>query len=142
MARKLLSSADLVKEEKKESIGVDELKILVPKYKEVNDTYSKVNKEKSDLGKKIKDIMHESGLELFVEGDVKVTYKNNPREEFNEEKLIERLKELKVKGVIKKKEYVDEDALENAIYKGTINASDLADCRESKDVYTLRVSNA
>ena len=39
-----------------------------------------------------------------------------------------------------KKEYVDMDALENALYNGEINPAELAPCQETKTTITLRLS--
>ena len=47
---------------------------------------------------------------------------------------------MKIRGVVKKKEYVDMDALENAIYNGKINAAELASCQTKKEVVTLKVT--
>ena len=90
--------------------------------------------------KEIKEIMQENKLPEFIVDDIKATCSVSERTDFIEEALIEKLKEMKVKGIIKKKEYVDMDALENAIYNGKVNAGELASCQTTKEVVTLRVS--
>ena len=62
------------------------------------------------------------------------------RETFIDELLLQKIKELKIDGIIQTKEYVDMDALENAIYNGKLNASELANCRQIKEVQTLKIS--
>lgn len=62
------------------------------------------------------------------------------RESFDDDKLLAKLKELKVTTPIKTIEIVDMDELENAIYNGDLDASKLADCKQVKEVITLKVS--
>jgi hypothetical protein len=95
-----------------------------------------VDKENAE----IKTLMRASNLSEFVAGDIKATCSVSERQDFIEEALIEKLKEMKVRGIIKKKEYVDMDALENAIYNGKVDAAALASCQTTKEVVTLRVS--
>lgn len=64
--------------------------------------------------------------------------------DFNEEKAIQILKE-KVDAdvynkIVKTKEYIDEDALENCIYNNLFDQSILAECITELDpIYTLKV---
>lgn len=77
------------------------------------------------------------------------TYSVSKTEDFDETKLIAKLKELidkadiehlsMIKKCIVYKPVVDMDALENAIYHGVIPASELNDCRVSKEVARLTV---
>lgn len=79
----------------------------------------------------------------------KATYSVSKTEDFDETKLIAKLKELidkadiehlsMIKKCIVYKPVVDMDALENAIYHGVIPASELNDCRVSKEVARLTV---
>lgn len=61
----------------------------------------------------------------------------------NEEKLITYLKKHKLsKGIVKKKEYIDEKALEDAIYNGLITESQVLEmdsCKETKITEVLTV---
>ena len=118
----------------------EKLQELIPHYqlnKSEMDSYKKVVDKDS---KEIKMIMLESQLPEFIVGDIKATCSVSEREDFIEEALIEKLKEMNVKNVIKTKEYVDMDALENAIYNGELNAAELASCQTKKEVVTLRVT--
>jgi len=134
MARKRIS---LIEDNK---TAEEKLQELIPHYqlnKHAMDSYKKlVDKD----NKEIKKIMLESQLPEFIVGDIKATCSVSEREDFIEEALIEKLKEMKVGGVIKMKEYVDMDALENAIYNGKLNAAELASCQTKKEVVTLRVT--
>ena len=114
-------------------------------------THYYVNKTEADSYKKIvdkdnaaiKEIMLKEKLSEMVTAEgIKATCSISEKESFVEEALIEKIKSLGVKGVVKKKEYVDMEALENAIYNGKLNAAELASCQEKKEVVTLRVSRA
>jgi hypothetical protein len=134
MARKRIS---LVEDNK---TAEEKLQELIPHYqlnKHAMDSYKKVVDKDN---KEIKMIMLESQLPEFIVGDIKATCSVSEREDFIEEALIEKLKDMKVKGVIKKKEYVDMDALENAIYNGELNAAELTSCQTKKEVVTLRIT--
>jgi len=134
MARKQISLV--------EDVGTLEEKLsrLLPVYeanKSKMDSYKKlVDKD----NKEIKSIMLEAGLREFVVDDIKASCLVSKREDFIEEALIAKLKEMKVPGIVKKKEYVDMDALENAIYNGKVDAAALADCQTKKEVVTLKVT--
>lgn len=107
------------------------------------------DKQKLDMYKKsteeynseIKKLMSKLDKDEFETDDglvAKINIQN--RESFIDDKLIEKIKESKVPGIIKTKEYVDMDALEDAIYNGRFDASTLTNCKTSKKVITLKVS--
>ena len=73
------------------------------------------------------------------------------RESFEEDALIAKLKTLKESGnvtaaqlrkLIKKKEYVDMDELESAIYNNKLDAAELETCQVIKEVVSLRISKS
>jgi len=134
MARKQISLVEDVRTPE------EKLSQLLPVYeanKSKMDSYKKlVDKD----NKEIKSIMLGAGLREFVVDDIKASCSVSEREDFIEEALIAKLKEMKVRGIVKKKEYVDMDALENAIYNGKIDAAELASCQTKKEVVTLKVT--
>lgn len=134
MARKQVSLVEDVR------TAEEKLSQLLPVYeanKSEMDSYKKlVDKD----NKEIKSIMLGAELGEFVVDDIKASCSVSEREDFIEEALIAKLKEMKVRGIVKKKEYVDMDALESAIYNGKIDAAALADCQTKKEVVTLRVT--
>jgi len=134
MARKQLSLIEDVRTPE------EKLSDLLPVY-EANklemDSYKKLVDRDN---KEIKSIMLGAEMGEFVVDDIKASCSVSVREDFVEEALIAKLKEMKIRGVVKKKEYVDMDALENAIYNGKVDAASLADCQTKKEVVTLRVS--
>lgn len=118
---------------------VERLSELLPVYIERKTEMDGLKKIVDTDNKEIKDLMREAELTEFEADGVKATYSVSERPEFIEEALIEKLKDMKVRGIIKKKEYVDMEALENAIYHGKIDAAALASCQNVKQVITLRV---
>ena len=61
----------------------------------------------------------------------------------NEEKLLTLLKEKGYETVIRTKEYVDMDLLEDALYHDRIDKDTVVEmdkCRESKEIVQLRIS--
>lgn len=117
-----------------------QLERLIPKYMENNLKMKDYKKLVDEDNGKIKHLMKGNAIEVFEVGNLKASCTTSERMSFNEDALIEKLKELKTRGIVKKKEYVDMDALENAIYHGKLSAAELASCQETKEVVTLKVS--
>lgn len=94
----------------------------------------------------IKELMKKLNKTEFetVDGLIaKITIQN--RESFDEDKLLTKIKELILNKkcthkVIKTIEVVDMDELENAIYNGEIDASELTNCKILKEVVILKVT--
>lgn len=124
----------------KEKRAEERLTELLPIYHMQKSEMDSIKKVIDKENAEIKTLMRASNLSEFVAGDIKATCSVSERQDFIEEALIEKLKEMKVRGIIKKKEYVDMDALENAIYNGKVDAAALASCQTTKEVVTLRVS--
>lgn len=119
---------------------MDNLKELVRLFYEDKQQLDNYKKSTEEYNKSIKDIMNELDLTEFEDNGLVAKIGVQNRESFNEEKLIEKLKSLNINGVIKTKEYVDMDALENAIYNELLDASELTPCKEVKVVTTLKVT--
>lgn len=116
---------------------------LLPMYQKNKSEMDKLKKVVDSQNGEIKDLMKKVGITEFIAGGVKATCTISERISFIEEALIAKLKSMRgvgIKDLIKKKEYVDHDALENAIYNGKVNAAELADCEDKKEVVTLKVS--
>lgn len=113
---------------------------LIPAYEKSKSIMDFYKKDSEELGNKIKNIMVAEKLENYTVGNLKASVKVSERNSFNEEALIAKLKELKIRGIIKKKEYVDMDALESAIYHEKINPLELANCQIKKEIISLRLS--
>lgn len=117
----------------------DNLMELIPSYKEHKTELKELGELTESENAKIKDYMGQLKTDRFIVGDWVAAVTDSKRESFNEPKLIELLKKIGVKGIIKKKEYVDMDALENAIYNKEIEATAISSAKETKTVTTLRI---
>ena len=107
------------------------------------------NKESLDNYKKICDEENNWIKEMFTKADIdeyttmsgltaKVSI--SKKENFIDNLLIAKLKELGALSAIKTVEVVDYDELENLIYNNKLDASQLNDCKTVKEIATLRVS--
>ena len=100
-------------------------------YKKATDKYNK----------EIKKLMQEQDITEFeTENGLVAKINIQKRESFNDEKLLAKLKELNGFTAIKTIEVVDMEELENLIYNGNIDASQLTNCKETKEVITLKVN--
>ena len=93
----------------------------------------------------IKAIMKSFVVSKYETDDYKATYSIVKKETMNEEKLLEILIPAVPSnlGIIKTKQYIDYDALENAIYKGFISDETILEmdkAKEVKETVTLRVT--
>lgn len=118
----------------------ENLKELVRLFYEDKQQLDNYKKSTDEYNKNIKELMNELELTEFESNDLVAKIGTQNRESFNEDKLIDKLKSLNIEGIIKTKEYVDMDALENAIYNELLDASELTSCKEVKTVTTLKVS--
>ena len=118
------------------------LEQLVTRFAENKTKADEFKKEADKDNARIKEQMSKLGLKNFVVGDNKVDIRVSETSSFIEEALIEKIKELKVEGVIKLKEYVDNEALENALYDGTIKPADLASTQTTKRTVALYLTKA
>lgn len=101
----------------------------------------KYKKSTDDYNKDIKSALIELGIDEF-ESDNGLIAKliKQKRESFDEEKLINKLKELNVKKPIKTIEIIDYEVLEDIIYNNELDATKISDCKQCKEVLTLKVS--
>ena len=126
--------------ETEEILTLDE---LIPQYAENKadlDDYKKLCEKQNA---EIKKYMEELGETEYTAGGYVAKYTVSERETINETRLLEMLKKHKIPGVIKTREYVDMDAFETYLYNVELSdelASDLATCREVKEVVQLRIS--
>lgn len=126
---------------KRKEMSLDEIIPAYAENKALLDDYKKICDAEN---KQIKEMMEEGSYEA---GGYKATKSVTVRETMNEDKLLDILKQNyavnQKLGIIKTKEYIDMDALENAIYKRQVTQEMLMEidkCRETKEVVTLRVS--
>ena len=119
------------------------LEELIPRYalnKSELDAYKKLCDTDNA---KIKDIMLQSQEKKHEAGDYVATVTVSERETMNEEMLLEIAHHYGIPEIVKTKEYIDFDALEDAIYNGRIPQDILLQmnkARQVKEVVTLKVS--
>lgn len=143
MTRKNLMN---ITKESKPVVDISELSKIISSYI----TNKDLEKEYKDLAStentRIKAIMEEMDISECedAEGNNVAKITEQKKETFIEGILIQFLKDNGyAKNIVKKKEYVDMDALESAIYHGVIPESvvkEMADCKEVKITKVLRIS--
>lgn len=121
-----------------------ELENLIEVYKNNKDTENQLKKDNGVLNGRIKTIMSDTDLDKFETEHWVATITKTPKEDFNELKAIEILKNKLSKedleSVVKTQEYIDDDALEKLVYNKKFSVEDLASCRTVLEpVVTLRI---
>ena len=116
--------------------GID-IKSIIDEYKAFKDIENKAKKDASPLAEQIKEYALKNGLDKIKSDNWQANISVTPKQDFNELQAIEIIKknlggEL-LASVIKTKEYIDEDALEKAIYNGDIDAKLLSPCTIEKE---------
>lgn len=99
-------------------------------------------KKETDIeNKRIKELMTELDISEYEStlGEVaKLCIQN--RESFNESALIERLMEINASEAIELVPTINWDIIEDMIYNGRLNATELTPYKEEKKVVTLKVT--
>ena len=125
-------------------------------YKELNDLIDKYGFNKGEYesykaicdesNRQIKARMAEANLKNYNTDRYKVNYIVSERTSMNEAKLIGVIHSNNIPnslGIIKTREYIDEDALESAIYNGEISddvMAQIAECMDKKEVISLKLT--
>lgn len=135
MRRKVMNEEDVIIE----NISLDDLIQRYALNKQELDSYKKLVENDN---KTIKDIMLKEGKKVAVSGDFEASCTISNRVSVDEEKLLDVIKASGFTNLIRTKEYVDSDLLENAVYHGEIDKATLekiAECNKSTEVVTLKV---
>ena len=123
---------------------MEKLDELVPQYalnKGEYDSYKAIVDEEKE---QIKDLLLHIGEKKYTAGGYTVTRSVSVKETWDEDKLLEVAKKHKI-PVIKTKQYVDMQALEDYLYDHELSpegAVDLGKCRTQKETVALRLSKA
>ena len=96
------------------------LKETVKLFYQEKQSFDNLKKGVDKLNLKIKEMMQKEGTDEVEVDGIKAKRTVSERTSFIDEILLETIKELKIPGIIKTKEYVDMSALETAIYKRQI----------------------
>lgn len=127
----------------------EELDALIPTYGSLDFELKNIKKKADGFKERIKTIVKSLGVKTYRLEDYEITYTEAERVSFKEDKLLIRLKEIvankdlkEFEGLIKTKEYVDMDVLENLLYHNKFDEADISsisDCQEIKIIPTLKV---
>jgi ribosomal protein S8E len=110
------------------------LEELIPSYGQNNTELNSYKKICADENAKIKELMKEAKIEeKTVDGWV-ASVRVKRTESFNENKLLDIAKSLGLTDIIKTKEYVDTDVMEELIYNGTITQEMLLEISKAQEV--------
>lgn len=127
----------------------EELEALIPTYGSLDFELKNIKKKADGFKERIKTIVKSLGVKTYRSEDYEITYTEAERVSFKEDKLLTKLKEIVIdknsetfEGLIKTKEYVDMDVLENLLYHNKFDEADISsisDCQEIKIIPTLKV---
>ena len=120
-----------------------DLSKAIDEYKESKDKENSLKKANNELNESIKTYMHEHDMTSADSEKYTATLSCTKKESLNEDLAIEIIKEnldaALLASVIKKKEYIDEDALEKLVYNGDFDISKLEKAKITKVTTTLRI---
>lgn len=103
-------------------INKQEFDSIVDDYVTAKRKEQEASKVTKTLGAQIKKYLAENNLTDYSTEDSTVSIQSRASVSFDEESLIDYLKlSGKARGLVKKKEYIDFDALESAIYRGKLD---------------------
>lgn len=120
-----------------------DLKTLVPSYYDNKQNLDFYKKQCDAENAEIKKLMAEQDIKDFEVNGITAKYVIQNKESMDEDKLLSILKERGYENVIRTKEYVDMDLLEDALYHDTIDKDTIVEmdkCKSVKEVIQLRVS--
>ena len=127
----------------------EELETLIPTYGSLDFELKNIKKKADGFKERIKTIVKSLGVKTYSAEDYEITYTEAERVSFKEDKLLIRLKEIvankdlkEFEGLIKTKEYVDMDVLENLLYHNKFDEaeiSSISSCQEINNIPTLKV---
>lgn len=134
----------------KQSLSSNDLEGLITRYAALKENLDELKKECDKYNKDIKTFITE--LPTVSDGKwekevddiictVNTTVKKSFRQEsfITDERLIKILKDLGIKGVIKRQEYVDIDVLEDAMYKQQIGQEAMLEIDKLREVKETQV---
>jgi hypothetical protein len=112
---------------------------VVPRYVKNKTKVNELTKLCDDDNKLIKKVLLNSDKNghSTKKGSVKIS--SYEKVSFDENALINVITDLKIKGIIKTKQYVDMQALETAIVDKKIDAKELAKCQNVKTIVNLNI---
>lgn len=125
-------------------MNYDDLTKLINSYAELKSKSDEASKETKTVNDSLKNAFKELDLSEYITDLFKVTLITQSNDKLNEAALIEFLKDNMDNSIqskiIKTKEYIDQDALEDAMYNGIISATLIGTYIEHKEpIYKLMI---
>ena len=121
---------------------------LVKDYYEHDKQLKSIKKVCDDEKDTIKNYYLDMGIDTLEVDNIKCSVSTSYRQTINTDSCIQILNSMVDNGkisaelwdsIVKMQPYIDEDALEKAIYNNQIDAAELTNCIDSKPVHTVRV---
>ena len=119
----------------------EEIEMYIKLYNDAEEELRVADAKKKSLNSVIKDMLSSYGIKKYVSKDGKssLSLSTKPNISWDDEKLLHYCKSLNIDGLVKMREYVDMDALENAVYHEVIRPENLKPYQIVKpDIKTLR----
>lgn len=114
---------------------------VATQYYESNQEYKTAESAKTMYNGMLKTLLTENEISKYTTSDgIKVSLSTSNKPTFCEDLLIAHLKQLNIPNIVKTKEYVDMDALEDAIYNGFVTPESLAPFKEDHITTRLTVT--
>lgn len=147
MARKRLNAVEAAPKEVTEVV-LDNLSDLMESYNQYKEQEKKIKKLLSEQNTNIKGILsandslkNEDGDYVYSNGNLVAKLSNRISKSLNEDMLLQVAKKHKL-DIIRTKEYVDMDALEDLMYKDQLSKDiklDILECEQTKVTPTLTI---
>jgi hypothetical protein len=112
---------------------------VVPRYVKNKEKLNELTKSCDADNKVIKKVLLNSKKNEHSTKKGSVTISSYDKVSFDENALINVLTDLKLKGIIKTKQYVDMDALERAIVEKKLDAKEISKCQIIKTIVNLNI---
>lgn len=120
---------------------------IVKRYIDVKTAYDELYKEVEISKNAVKTAFDEFDIDEYTtENNITVKLSKRNADKLNESSLIATLKTLSIPSqtyseIVKTKEYIDDEGLENAIYNHLISSEIINDCIEKKEpIVSLRIN--
>lgn len=116
----------------------------IEQYRIAQDEYNSSEAKRNAINSALKFMLSDYGITKYESKDgSKLSMSTRPNVKWDEDKLLAYCESLNIDGLIKTRKYVDMDALESALYHGTIKAESLKPYQVVKpDIVTLKLTQS
>lgn len=121
-------------------MNMHDLELLVSRWAENKTEMDSYKDSVTSDANDIKQMMKELGIKAIEVPGFKATYSERVSQNFNEDKLLAKIKSLGFVDCVKTVEVVDMEKLESLIYDNELDPSELASCKETKVTPTLKLT--